>query len=166
MKLTEKETEILEILEEDSRLTPETIAKMIGLSEEETKKLISGLEEKKIIVNYATTIDWKKVDGHEGVTAMIDVKVAPKRGVGFDEIAERIYRFNEVKSVYLMSGAYDLSVVIEGKTMNDIARFVSEKLSTLESVLSTTTHFILKKYKHDGIIFDHEDKDKRIVVSP
>lgn len=166
MKLTEKETEILEILEEDSRLTLETIAKMIGLSEEETKKLISGLEEKKIIVNYATTIDWKKVDGHEGVTAMIDVKVAPKRGVGFDEIAERIYRFNEVKSVYLMSGAYDLSVVIEGKTMNDIARFVSEKLSTLESVLSTTTHFILKKYKHDGIIFDHEDKDKRIVVSP
>lgn len=117
-------------------------------------------------MNYATTIDWKKVDGHEGVTAMIDVKVAPKRGVGFDEIAERIYRFNEVKSVYLMSGAYDLSVVIEGKTMNDIARFVSEKLSTLESVLSTTTHFILKKYKHDGIIFDHEDKDKRIVVSP
>lgn len=166
MKLSEKETEILEILEEDSRLTAETISKMIGLSVEETEKLISGLEEKKIIVDYATTIDWKKVDGHEGVTAMIDVKVAPKRGVGFDEIAERIYRFNEVKSVYLMSGAYDLSVVIEGKTMTDIARFVSEKLSALDSVLSTTTHFILKKYKHDGVIFDQDDKDKRIVVSP
>ncbi|MDQ0163892.1 Lrp/AsnC family transcriptional regulator [Bacillus alveayuensis] len=166
MKLTEKETEILEILEKDSRLTTETIAKMIDLSVEETETLIKRLEERRIIVDYSTTIDWKKVDGHEGVTAMIDVKVTPKRGVGFDEIAERIYRFKEVKSVYLMSGAYDLSVTIEGKTMSDIAHFVSEKLSTLDSVISTTTHFILKKYKHDGKIFDQDDRDNRIVVSP
>jgi DNA-binding Lrp family transcriptional regulator len=97
---------------------------------------------------------------------MIDVKVAPKRGVGFDEIAERIYRFQEVKSVYLMSGAYDLSVIIEEKSMSEVAFFVSEKLSTLDSVLSTTTHFIMKKYKHDGTIYDQGDEDRRIVVSP
>lgn len=166
MKLSEKETEILEILEKDSRLSAEAIAKMINISVEETEERIRKLEEEKIIVNYSTTIDWKKVDGHEGVTAMIDVKVTPKRGVGFHAVAERIYRFKEVKSVYLMSGAYDLSVIIEGRTMSDIAHFVSEKLSTLDSVISTTTHFILKKYKHDGIVFEQGDDDKRIVVSP
>ena len=97
---------------------------------------------------------------------MIDVKVTPKRGVGFDETAKRIYRYEEVTSVYLMSGAYDLSVVIEGKSMNEVARFVSDKLSTLDSVISTTTHFILKKYKHDGTVFAPLDEDKRIVITP
>ncbi|MBD1382574.1 Lrp/AsnC family transcriptional regulator [Metabacillus arenae] len=166
MKLTEKETEILEILEENSRISIDSIAKMIGLETEETNELIRGLEERKIIMDYSTTIDWRKVEGHEGVTAMIDVKVTPKRGVGFNEIAERIYRYKEVKSVYLMSGAYDLSVIIEGRSMSAVAQFVSEKLSTLDSVLSTTTHFILKKYKHDGRIFETGEEDKRIVVSP
>ncbi|MEC1262214.1 Lrp/AsnC family transcriptional regulator [Bacillus swezeyi] len=166
MKLTEKETEILEILEENSRLEPETIAKMANISQEETKAIIEKLEKEKVIIDYSTMIDWRKVDGHEGVTAMIDVKVTPKRGVGFDEVAERIYRFQEVESVYLMSGVYDLSVVIRGRTMSDISHFVSEKLSTLDSVVSTTTHFILKKYKHDGKVFDSGDDDKRIVVSP
>lgn len=166
MKLTEKETEILEILEENSRLEPETIAKMANISQEETKAIIEKLEKEKVIIEYSAMIDWRKVDGHEGVTAMIDVKVTPKRGVGFDEVAERIYRFQEVESVYLMSGVYDLSVVIRGRTMSDISHFVSEKLSTLESVVSTTTHFILKKYKHDGKVFDSGDDDKRIVVSP
>ncbi|NUJ18684.1 Lrp/AsnC family transcriptional regulator [Bacillus glycinifermentans] len=166
MKLTEKETEILEILEENSRLSPETIAKMANISQEETKAIIEKLEKEKVIIDYSAMIDWRKVDGHEGVTAMIDVKVTPKRGVGFDEVAERIYRFDEVESVYLMSGVYDLSVVIRGRTMSDISHFVSEKLSTLESVVSTTTHFILKKYKHDGKVFDSGNDDKRIVVSP
>ncbi|MFC1286013.1 Lrp/AsnC family transcriptional regulator [Bacillus paralicheniformis] len=166
MKLTEKETEILEILEGNSRLEPETIAKMANISQEETKAIIEKLEKEKVIIDYSAMIDWRKVDGHEGVTAMIDVKVTPKRGVGFDEVAERIYRFQEVESVYLMSGVYDLSVVIRGRTMSDISHFVSEKLSTLESVVSTTTHFILKKYKHDGKVFDSGDDDKRIVVSP
>lgn len=166
MKLTEKETEILEILEENSRLEPETIAKMANISQEETKAIIEKLEKEKVIIDYSAMIDWRNVDGHEGVTAMIDVKVTPKRGVGFDEVAERIYRFQEVESVYLMSGVYDLSVVIRGRTMSDISHFVSEKLSTLESVVSTTTHFILKKYKHDGKVFDSGDDDKRIVVSP
>ncbi|MEH7651398.1 Lrp/AsnC family transcriptional regulator [Bacillus safensis] len=166
MKLTEKETEILEILEENSRADLNTIAKMAGVTTEEAEAIIQKLEDQKVIIDYSTMIDWRKVDGHEGVTAMIDVKVTPKRGVGFDEIAERIYRFQEVESVYLMSGVYDLSVVIRGRSMSDIARFVSEKLSTLDSVVSTTTHFILKRYKHDGKVFETGDDDKRIVVSP
>ncbi|USD78350.1 Lrp/AsnC family transcriptional regulator [Bacillus safensis] len=166
MKLTEKETEILEILDENSRADLNTIAKMAGVTTEEAETIIQKLEDQKVIIDYSTMIDWRKVDGHEGVTAMIDVKVTPKRGVGFDEIAERIYRFQEVESVYLMSGVYDLSVVIRGRSMSDIARFVSEKLSTLDSVVSTTTHFILKRYKHDGKVFETGDDDKRIVVSP
>ncbi|MED4300398.1 Lrp/AsnC family transcriptional regulator [Geobacillus stearothermophilus] len=166
MKLSEKELEIIEILEKDARTPIDVLAKMIDLPVEETEALVKKLEEAKVIVQYTALVDWRKVDGHEGVTAMIDVKVTPKRGVGFDEVAERIYRFPEVTSVYLMSGAYDLSVVIEGRSMSEIAQFVSEKLSTLDSVISTTTHFILKKYKHDGIVFGQGDQDRRIVVSP
>lgn len=166
MKLTEKEIEIAEILEKDARISDEDIAKMIGEELENTKEMIAKLETENIVVRYTSIVDWSKVEGHEGVTAMIDVKVTPKRGVGFDEVAQRIYRFKEVKSLYLMSGAYDLSVIIEGKSMNEVARFVSEKLSTLDSVISTTTHFILKQYKHDGTIFEPSDDDKRIVVSP
>nr|WP_206700569.1 Lrp/AsnC family transcriptional regulator [Cytobacillus firmus] len=167
VKLTEKQIEVLEILENNSaRIPVEDIAKMAELSKAETESILDKLEEMKVLVRYNSVIDWSKVDGHEGVTAMIDVKVAPKRGVGFDEVAQRIYRFKEVMSVYLMSGAYDLSVIIEGRSMNEVARFVSEKLSTLDSVLSTTTHFILKKYKHDGTIFEQNEDDKRIVVSP
>jgi DNA-binding Lrp family transcriptional regulator len=167
VKLTEKQIEVLEILENNSaRIPVEDIAKMAQLNVAETETILDKLEEMKVLVRFNSVIDWSKVDGHEGVTAMIDVKVAPKRGVGFDEVAQRIYRFKEVRSVYLMSGAYDLSVIIEGRSMNEVARFVSEKLSTLDSVLSTTTHFILKKYKHDGTIFEQNEDDKRIVVSP
>jgi DNA-binding Lrp family transcriptional regulator len=166
MQLTAKELEVVEIVEKNSRISNEDLAAMSGLAIEETEEILRKLEQLKVIVRYTSVIDWSKIEGHEGVTAMIDVKVTPKRGVGFDDIAKRIYRFPEVKSVYLMSGAYDLSVIIEGKSMNDVARFVSQKLSTLDSVISTTTHFILKKYKHDGTIFEPEEDDKRIVVSP
>lgn len=166
MKLNEKEVEILEILQKDARFQAADIAKMTGMAESEVKAAILRLEEEKIIVHYPTLVDWAKMDNYTGVTAMIDVKVTPKRGVGFDEVAERIYRFKEVSSVYLMSGVYDLSVTVEGKSMNEIARFVSEKLSTLDSVVSTTTHFQLKKYKHDGIIYARNREDTRIVVSP
>ena len=166
MRLNEKELEIVEILEKDARIATEDVAKMVGLSAEETAQAIKKLEENKVIVRYISIVDWTKVEEHPGVRAMIDVKVTPKRGVGFDEIAERIYRFDEVNSVYLMSGTYDLSIIVEGKSMNEVANFVSQKLSTLDSVISTTTHFILKKYKHDGIIFEPDNKDKRIVVSP
>lgn len=162
----EKEIEILECLAEDGRVDIETLAKMVDLTVKETEEIIKKLEDNNIIVKYSTVIDWRKVNRKERVTAMIDVKVTPKRDVGFDDIAKRIYRFDEVKSVYLMSGAYDLSVIMEGETIHEVSRFVSDKLSTLDSVLSTTTHFIMKKYKHDGTIFDQDDDDKRIVVSP
>jgi DNA-binding Lrp family transcriptional regulator len=166
MTFTELEIELLEIIEKDSRISFDTIAKMVGISADEAAKVIKRLEDLQVIVEYNSKINWRRVEGHEGVTAIIDVKVTPKRGVGFDEIAERIYRYPEVKSLYLMSGAYDLSVEIEGRSMSEVGNFVSEKLSTLDSVLSTTTHFVLKKYKHDGTIFEQGEKDKRIVVSP
>lgn len=167
MKLTSEELEILKIMEENHRMPVETIALMATASEEAVQNTIKKLEDEKIIMSYPTLIDWSKVEGQEGVIAMIDVKVTPKRGVGFNEVAERIARFPEVSSLYLMSGAYDLSITVEGKTMHQIANFVSEKLSPIENVVSTTTHFMLKKYKHDGVIFDEGDeKDRRMVVSP
>lgn len=164
--MNDKDLEILNIIEGNARMTVETIADMVELSPEETADRIKSLEDREIILNYSTVINWDNAPIRDGVTAMIDVKVAPKREVGFDSVAERIYRFPEVKSVYLMSGAYDLSVQIEAKTMKEVAHFVSNKLSTIESVLSTTTHFMLKKYKHDGVIFESGHDDKRMMVSP
>ncbi|MED1112087.1 Lrp/AsnC family transcriptional regulator [Bacillus paramycoides] len=164
--MTEKELELLACLEKNSRLSVEVLAKLLSIDVEEAKKMVAKLESEKIIVDYVTHIDWTKVKEHTGLTAMIDVKVTPKRGVGFDVVAEQIYRYSEVKSVYLMSGTYDLSITLEGKTMGEVAMFVSEKLATIESVVSTTTHFILKKYKHEGIIYEKTDDDKRIVVTP
>ena len=167
MKLTNEELEILKLIEENHKISEETIALMVMSSEESVRKTIKKLEEDKVSVSYPALIDWSKVEGQENIVAMIDVKVTPKRGVGFDEVAERIYRFPEVTSLYLMSGAYDLSITIEGQTMNQIATFVSEKLSTIENVISTTTHFMLKKYKHDGVVFgSSDDKDRRMVITP
>ncbi|MBT2726185.1 Lrp/AsnC family transcriptional regulator [Bacillus sp. ISL-75] len=167
MKLSNEELEILKLIEENHKITEETIALMVMSSEETVRTTIKKLEEEKVIVSYPALIDWSKVEGQENIIAMIDVKVTPKRGVGFDEVAERIYRFPEVTSLYLMSGAYDLSITIEGQTMNQIASFVSEKLSTIDNVISTTTHFMLKKYKHDGVIFGGGDeKDRRMVITP
>ena len=165
-KVTEKELELLACLEKSSRLSVDTLAKLLNIEVEEVKKMVARLENEKIIVGYVTHIDWTKVKEHTGLTAMIDVKVTPKHGVGFDAVAEQIYRYSEVKSVYLMSGTYDLSITLEGKTMGEVAMFVSEKLATIESVVSTTTHFILKKYKHEGVIYEKDDDDKRIVVTP
>jgi DNA-binding Lrp family transcriptional regulator len=167
MKLTNEELEVLAILEENHQVSVETIAAMVNTTVVDTKAIIEKLESEKIIVSYPALIDWSKVEGKENIVAMIEVKVTPKRGVGFDEVAERIYRFPEVTSLYLMSGAYDLSLTIEGKSMTEIATFVSEKLSTIENVISTTTHFMLKKYKHDGVVFGgSKDTDRRMVVSP
>lgn len=166
MKLNAQQIEIIEILEKDARMPLEDVAKMVGLSLEETTAIVKQLEDEKILVRYISLVDWTKVEEHPGVRAMIDVKVTPKQGVGFDDIAERIYRFDQVQSVYLMSGVYDLSVIVEGKSMNEVANFVSQKLSILDSVISTTTHFILKKYKHDGTVLETGKEDQRIVVSP
>ncbi|ERI07058.1 Lrp/AsnC family transcriptional regulator [Aneurinibacillus aneurinilyticus] len=162
----DKQWELLHILEENSRRSAETIATMLDTTVEDVKETIAKLESEKTIIKYPAIVNWEKVHANDLVTAMIDVKVTPKREVGFDDVAERIYRFPEVQSVYLMSGAYDLSVVIEGKTMRQVAQFVSEKLSALDSVISTTTHFILKKYKHDGVILEQPEDDKRMVVTP
>ncbi|WP_408007357.1 Lrp/AsnC family transcriptional regulator [Pseudalkalibacillus sp. A8] len=165
--MKEIEVQLLKLIEKNANLEVKKIAKLMDKRIDEIRELIEELEKKKVILGYSTLIDWAKVLDEEEVTAMVDVKVTPARGVGFDKVAERIYRFPEVKAVYLMSGAYDLSVSVRGNTMMEIGHFISEKLSTLDSVISTTTHFVLKRYKHDGIILqDADDDDKRIVVSP
>jgi DNA-binding Lrp family transcriptional regulator len=155
---------ILELLEHDAKLSAKTIASMLEEDEDKIKELIREMEQDKTILGYNTIINWENI-GCDGITAMIDVKVSPERELGFNGIAERIYRFPEVRCVYLMSGTYDLSVVVEGKNMKDVARFVSHKLSTLEQVQSTTTHFVLKRYKQDHFIFEEAETDKRLVVS-
>lgn len=156
---------ILELIERDARLSTKTLATMLEEDEDKIKDMIQKMEKDKTILGYGTIINWEKI-GCDGVTAMIDVKVTPERELGFNSIAERVYRFPEVRCVYLMSGTYDLSVVVEGKTMKDVARFVSHKLSTLEHVQSTVTHFVLKRYKQDHFIFEEPKEDKRLVVSP
>lgn len=152
--------EILEILEKNSKATAQQIAVMIAKPIEEVEAAINKYEEEKVIVGYNTLINWEKTE-KEKVTALIEVKVTPQRGQGFDKIADRIYKYPEVTSCYLMSGGFDLTVVIEGKTMKEVALFVSEKLAPLESVLSTSTHFVLKKYKDKGTIFEEKPTDRR-----
>ncbi|MCL6613599.1 MAG: Lrp/AsnC family transcriptional regulator [Firmicutes bacterium] len=157
--------EILEILAENDRTTPAEIAAMLGLTEEQVRAEIEALERNKVILKYRAVVNWEKADV-ETVSALIDVKVTPQRDVGFDDVARRIYRYPEVKSVYLMSGAYDLSVLVEARTLKELAFFVAEKLATLENVTSTATHFVLKRYKQDGVIFEEEEETERLAVSP
>ncbi len=159
------ELSILEILFNDSRTTPEQIAVMTGSDVDEVTAVIRSLEAQKIILKYPAMINWDKVETDK-VEAVIEVRVTPQRDAGFDAIAEQIYRFEEVSSVYLMSGAYDLMVIVKANTMKQLALFVAEKLSTLEHVLSTATHFVLKKYKLEGVIFEDKHKDERLVISP
>ena len=155
--------EILEILEKNSNYTVEQISKMTGRTEEEVSKAIKEYEDKNIIAGYSALINWE-ITSKESVLALIEVKIAPQRGVGFDKVAERIYKFPEVKSCYLMSGGFDLTVIIEEKTMKEVALFVAEKLSVQECVLSTATHFVLKKYKDKGTIFKEKPEDDREVT--
>lgn len=155
--------EILEILEKDSRKSEEEIAIMLNKSIEEVKEAKKELEDKKVIVGYNAMINWDKVD-KDHVTALIEVKITPQRGQGFDHIAQRICRFQEVKTCYLMSGGFDLTVVIEGKTIREVALFVAQKLAPLDSVLSTSTHFVLKRYKDMGTAFEEEYRDDREAV--
>lgn len=163
--MTGLKLKILELLKEDSRRSAELIATLLGEAEELVKQAITEMEEEKLIVKYATVVNWSKVDD-ERVTALIEVQITPERGHGFDAIAERIYLHPEVKSVYLMSGAYDLLVEVEGRNLKEVASFVSNKLSPIDRVLSTKTHFILKKYKQDGIIFESQEDDHRLLISP
>ena len=153
--------EILKLLEKDARLSAEQIAVMLNIDKEEVEKTISEWEQNGTVLGYKAIVDWEKTD-KESVTAMIDVKLTPQRDKGFDRIAEKIYNYPEVKSVYLMSGAYDLSVLIEGRTMKEVAFFVSQKLAPIEEVISTATHFVLHKYKDTGVLYDNPiDIDER-----
>lgn len=163
--MDERKNKILDLLREDARHSPELIATMLGESVEQVAQTIKELEEENVIVRYATVVNWSKFVS-ETVTALIEVQITPERGHGFDAIAERIYLYPEVKSVYLMSGAYDLLVEIEGRSLQEVASFVSNKLSSLDRVLSTKTHFILKKYKQDGIIFENHEDDHRLPITP
>lgn len=157
--------EILSIIDKNSRVTSKELAVMIGTTEEVVTDEIRKMEEEKIICGYPTLINWDNT-GCEKVTALIEVKVTPQRGQGFDHVAERIYRFDEVESVYLMSGGFDLTVMIEGKSMKEVANFVSSKLAPLESVLSTATYFVLKKYKEHGLELINDKKDERMLITP
>ena len=157
--------EILRLLESDSKLTPKDIAAMIGADEAAVVADIAAMEDDKIICGYHTMIDWDKVS-EEKVTALIEVKVTPQRGQGFDKIAERIYNYEEVTSVYLMAGTYDLAVFINGKSLKEVSKFVYDKLATMETVISTQTNFVLRKYKDHGIIFDVKTQDERLAIVP
>lgn len=153
--------EILEVLEKNSRYKDEEIAIMTGKTVEEVRESIQKYEEKNVIAGYTTLINWENT-GKEIVTALIQVKIMPQRGVGFNKVAERIYKFDEVKSCYLMSsGGFDLTVIVEGKTMKEVALFVSEKLSIQEYVTGTATHFVLKKYKDNGRVFKENKFETR-----
>ena len=157
------DNEILELLDKDSELTAADIAVMLGKTEDEVRASIERFKAEGRIVGKKVMINWRKTS-KELVTALIELKVTPQFGRGFDQIAERFYQYDQVKSVYLMSGTYDLALQIEGKNLNEVALFVAEKLAPMEEVVSTATHFVLKKYKEDGIMFENKQTDDRQVM--
>ena len=157
--------ELLDILEKDFTQTPEELSIMLNMPVEEITALFAKFKSEQIIVKYQTIINWEKA-GIDNVTAVIEVRVTPQREVGFDAIAERIYRYPQVRSVYLMSGSYDLSVAVEGTNFREVADFVSTHLSTIDGVVSTTTNFMLKKYKYAGVIINDQEEENRLVVAP
>ena len=161
-KMREK---ILNYIEKNSRVDLKELAILLGMEEADVANELAAMESEGVICGYHTIIDWDKVT-EERVNGLIEVRVTPQRGKGFDEIAERIYKYPEVTACYLMSGGYDLLISIEGKTLKEISMFVSQKLSTLESILSTTTHFILKKYKDHGTIMNQNKEDERMMMTP
>lgn len=156
---------ILSVIEKNSRIDIEELAILLGEDKTALANEIADMEKEGVICGYHTLINWDKT-GNEKVTALIEVRVTPQRGMGFDSIAERIYQFSEVNAVYLMSGSYDFTVFIEGKTMREVAQFVSDKLAPMDSVLSTATHFVLKKYKDHGTILSAKKKDERQLITP
>ena len=157
--------ELLELLEHDARRPVSELAAILHRSEYEVEKDIRQLEKDHILLGYNAIVDWNRA-GRNSVVSAIEVNLTPQREVGFDAIAERISRFEEVSSVYLMSGSFDLMVIIEGKSLKEVANFVAKRLSTIEGVTQTRSHFMLKPYKKDGTIIDDEERDRRLVVSP
>jgi DNA-binding Lrp family transcriptional regulator len=158
-----RKEEILSLLERNAKLSADEIAVMIGRPADEVVRTIEGLEKNKVILGYGALVNWEKTSAAT-VTALIEVRVTPQKNQGFDHIAERIYRYPQVKSCYLMSGGFDLMVIVEDETLKDVAMFVSEKIAPLDSVVSTSTHFILKKYKMNGTEFSHWEDDHREAV--
>ena len=157
--------EILRIIERNSRIDTGELAVRLGRDESDVVSEMMKMEEEGIICGYHTMINWEKTT-QETVTALIEVRVTPQRGEGFDKIAERVYKYPEVKSVYLISGGFDLLVTLEGKTLKEVSMFISDKLSTLDTVISTSTHFILKKYKDHGTIMTKKKQDERQMITP
>lgn len=157
--------ELLMVIEKNSRIDLKELAVILGVEEIDIVNELAAMEKDGIICGYHTLIDWDKTT-IDKVTALIEVRVTPQRGHGFDTIAERIYKYPEVRAVYLISGGYDLLVILDGKNLREVSQFVSDKLSTQESILSTATHFILKKYKDHGTIFDKKSEDERMVITP
>mgnify|MGYP001056364655 CR=1 FL=1 len=157
--------EILEILESNARISVKELSKITGRPEKEITKKIKEYEKKGVIIKYKTIINKDKIKDSKSIVAIIEVKVAPQKDVGFDLVAERIYKFPEVKSCFLLSGTYDLLLVVEGKDIHTIADFVAEKLAPLESVRGTVTHFMLKKYKEDGVILEKSSENKRLAIT-
>ena len=157
--------EILNILDkEKGNISRAKIAQMLGMEEKEVADKIEKMEKENVIVGYKTIVNWDKTD-KDVVVALIELRITPQRGEGFDKVAERIYKYPQVKSLYLMSGAYDLAVTIEGKSMKEVALFVAQKLAPMDSIISTATHFVLKKYKEEGIVFEDDEKDTRQVIT-
>lgn len=157
--------EIFKILEEDARKTPQQIATMTGIPVSKVKGAIKQAERDRTILKYKAIVNWDRL-GEEQVVALVEVRLVPQRDVGFDAIAERIYRFPEARSVYLMSGTYDLAVLVAGKTMHEVASFVTQKLAPLDGVQGTVTHFLLKRYKEDGEVLEVEKRPKRVPIMP
>ncbi|MGN0401242.1 MAG: Lrp/AsnC family transcriptional regulator [Acetatifactor sp.] len=157
--------ELLAVIEKNSRMDLKELAIILGVEEIDVVNELAALEAEGIICGYHTLINWEKTD-IDKVTALIEVRVTPQRGQGFDNVAERIQKYPEVRSVYLISGGYDLMVILEGKTLREVSSFVSDKLSTLDQVLSTATHFILKKYKDHGTVFGQKSADEREMITP
>lgn len=157
--------QVLAIIEKNSRISVKELAVILGAEEIDVANELKAMEEEGIICGYHTMIDWEKTD-IEKVTALIEVRITPQRGQGFDKLAERIYKYPEVNSVYLISGGYDLLVSLEGKSLKQVSSFVSDKLSTLDGVLSTATHFVLKKYKDHGTILGKKYEDTREMITP
>ena len=159
----EKATKLLRLLEEDCTLNRAQLAAMTGMTEEEVQAAIKKYEEEQVILGYKAIVDWDSTD-REAVTALIEVNVTPQREEGFDRVAERIYQYDEVESVYLMSGSFDLTVIISGRTLREVAQFVGERLAPLEDVTGTATHFILKKYKEKHLIFQKQEQQARELI--
>ncbi|MCQ2424226.1 MAG: Lrp/AsnC family transcriptional regulator [Clostridia bacterium] len=154
------EEELLKLLEKNCRLTDEQISRMLGKEQGDLRCMMQKLEDDKVILAYKAIVDWDKVE-HESVNALIELKITPQRDQGFDRVAKKIYNYPEVESLYLMSGGYDLCVQLRGKTMKEVAYFVARKLAVMDEVVSTATHFVLKKYKDTGVIFESATADER-----